>query len=258
MHNPDDTLRSDAMPPRAMDRGLDGEAMRRRIASRLFGEPAEPVRIDRFRVVGKLGAGGMGVVLSAVDEDLERPVAIKILANERMRSDSAEHARLVREARALAKLSHPNVVQVYEVGEYEGGVFIAMELVRGTNLRQWLAAARRPLPAILERFLAAAHGLAAAHRVGVVHRDFKPSNALVGEDGRVRIADFGLARGPLSAGPIREAAQVPPSINSTPDASAVGTPAYMSPEQLRGDEVDARSDQFSFCVAPQGKPRGSI
>ena len=249
MNNPDDTLRSDAMPPRAMDRGLDGEAMRRRIASRLFGEPAEPVRIDRFRVVGKLGAGGMGVVLSAVDEDLERPVAIKILANERMRSDSAEHARLVREARALAKLSHPNVVQVYEVGEYEGGVFIAMELVRGTNLRQWLAAARRPLPAILERFLAAAHGLAAAHRVGVVHRDFKPSNALVGEDGRVRIADFGLARGPLTTSPLREPAQVPPSLNSTTDASAVGTPAYMSPEQLRGDEVDARSDQFSFCVA---------
>src|SRR5688572_13718842 len=202
MHIPDDTPVTAGMPPRAMDRGLDGEAMRRRIAARLFDEPAEPVRVGRFRVVGNLGEGGMGVVLAAVDEDLDRQVAIKILRGERMRSDTDEHARLVREARALAKLSHPNVVQVYEVGEFDGGVFIAMELVRGTNLRQWLAAERRSLPAILERFLAAAHGLHAAHRVGVVHRDFKPSNALVGEDGRVRIADFGLARGlwPASTG----------------------------------------------------------
>ena len=254
------------MPPRAMDRGLDGEAMRRRIASRLFGEPDEPVRVGRFRVTGRLGEGGMGVVLAAVDEDLDRPVAIKIVGTECLRSDSDEHERLVREARALAKLSHPNVVQVYEVGEYEGGVFIAMELVRGITLRQWLAAERRSHAAVLERFLAAAHGLAAAHRVGVVHRDFKPSNALVGEDDRVRIADFGLARG---LAPVASSSRDSSSRLSRPDPSSrsaasgkpgqsgsgstrqhtVGTPAYMSPEQLRGAEVDERSDQYSFCVA---------
>jgi tetratricopeptide (TPR) repeat protein/predicted Ser/Thr protein kinase len=252
MHLGDDTMRSNAMPPRAMDRGLDSEAMRRRIASRLFGEPAEPVRVGRFRVTGKLGEGGMGVVLAAIDEDLDRPVAVKIVGTDRLRSDSDEHDRLVREARALAKLSHPNVVQVYEVGEYEGGVFIAMELVHGTNLRQWLAAERRTQTEILERFLAAARGLAAAHRVGVVHRDFKPSNALVGEDDRVRIADFGLARGMSHAPSPGHALSSDPGASSTFSSSrrsAVGTPAYMSPEQLRGAEVDERSDQYSFCVA---------
>lgn len=247
------TPQRSGMPSRAMDRGLDGEAMRRRIAAHLFDEPLEPVRVGRFRVVGTLGEGGMGVVLSAEDDALDRRVAIKILGDPRLRADPEEHARLEREARTLAKLSHPNVVQVYEVGEHDGGIFIAMELVRGMNLRAWLAVRPRSLDEILEQFLAAAHGLDAAHRVGVIHRDFKPSNALVGEDGRVRIADFGLARAlsPASTttdrrGPGRADDA---SCGSETRITPVGTPAYMSPEQLAGDPLDERSDQYSFFVA---------
>lgn len=240
-------------PTSAPPRDLDGEAMRRRISARLFGGEAEPVLIGRFQVLETLGQGGMGVVYAARDAQLDRQVALKVIRDDVLDGDASERARLLREARALARLSHPNVVQVHEVGEHEGAVFIVMELVHGTTLGQWLAARERPLAAVLARFVEAAQGLDAAHRVGIVHRDFKPTNALVGADGRVRIVDFGLARGesreaelttggPREAGPGSEA-------SSTGTATRAGTPAYMSPEQVVGARCDARSDQFSFCVA---------
>ena len=248
----DETGQPGAPPAVAEPRDLEGEAMRRRIASRLFGAAFEAVWLGRFRIIEALGAGGMGVVHAAEDTKLDRRVAIKVLRDERLRNDPQERARLLREARALAKLSHPNVVQVHEVGEHDGGVFIVMELVRGATLREWLATAPRSLAEIIARFVEAGEGLAAAHRVGVVHRDFKPANVLVGEDGRLRIVDFGLARGVVEAAPdtVPEAASAAASV-SAPGVPATmrpaGTPGYMSPEQALGEACDARSDQFSFC-----------
>ncbi|MDC0721292.1 serine/threonine-protein kinase [Nannocystis sp. bb15-2] len=233
-------------------RDLEGEAMSRRIAWRLFGETSETVTIGRFRVCETLGQGGMGVVYAAEDEQLDRRVALKVIRPEVVAHAPGERGRLLREARALARLSHPNVVQVYEVGEHEEGVFIVMELVPGTTLAHWLVGGSRSLEDILRRFVEAAHGLEAAHRAGIVHRDFKPANALVGEDGRVRIVDFGLARGerlqaPASAPASGSVDWAAPAAVTT--GSLAGTPAYMSPEQLSGAACDARSDQFSFCVA---------
>jgi tetratricopeptide (TPR) repeat protein/predicted Ser/Thr protein kinase len=233
-------------------RELDAEAMRRRIGARLFGEVHDDVLIGRFRVLETLGEGGMGVVYAAEDAQLGRQVAIKAIRGERLRVHPGERARLLREARSLARLSHPNVVQVYEVGEDSAGVFIVMELVRGTTLRRWLDEEHPTLTAVLARFIEAGRGLDAAHQVGIVHRDFKPSNALVGADGRVRIVDFGLARGDAPPGdptpaPGDAGDHSAESIVAT--APQAGTPAYMSPEQALGAPCDARSDQFSFCVA---------
>ncbi|MFY0533869.1 serine/threonine-protein kinase [Nannocystis pusilla] len=154
----------------------------------------------------------------------------------------------MREAQMQAKLSHPNVVQIHEVSESEGGLFIVMELVKGATLREWLDREARPLAAILERFVEAARGLSAAHQAGIVHRDFKLANAMVGEDGRVRIADFGLAVGDQSqqeTEPERTAGAAAAGHTS----KHAGTPTYMSPEQVRGRDCDARSDQYSFAVA---------
>ncbi|HRI07840.1 MAG TPA: serine/threonine-protein kinase, partial [Nannocystaceae bacterium] len=232
---------------------LSAEAMRRRLRASLFGDPIAPLMIARFEVLDTLGEGGMGIVHAALDPELDRVVAIKVIRDDR---DDRYRDRLLREARALARVSHPNVVQVHEVGETSEGVFIAMEYVPGTTLGRWLQAAPRGLDEILDKFTEAARGLAAAHRAGLVHRDFKPANALVGEDGRVRIADFGLARpvGPPHASPssphLRSTLRRRGSGDSDTDTGVVaGTPAYMPPEQLRGLDVDARSDVFAFCIA---------
>lgn len=185
--------RMDALLPRALEPDIEAEAMRRRLAARLFGAASPPLAIGRFHVREVLGSGGMGIVYAAQDTRLERQVALKLLRGDLVPTEPRERERLLDEARALARLSHPNVVQVHEVGEHDGGVFIVMEQIRGATLRQWLDVEKRSLPEILERFVQAARGLDAAHRLGIVHRDFKPTNALVGEDGRVRIVDFGLA-----------------------------------------------------------------
>ena len=186
-----------------------------------------------------LGAGGMGTVYLARDTRLDRDVALKL-----HRSAAADH-RLHREAIAMAKLAHPNVVTVFEVGELDGRPFVAMEYVRGTTLRAWLGARERPPREALGVLLAAGEGLAAAHDAGLVHRDVKPDNIFVGEDGRVRIGDFGLAQ--LSRG----AAAAVHTRSETREVAGliVGTPAYMAPEQIEGRELDARTDQFAFCVA---------
>nr|WP_276604462.1 protein kinase [Nannocystis sp. RBIL2] len=212
--------------------------------------PAD-IRLGRFTLLRVLGRGGMGVVYTAYDELLDRIVAIKMVRSDR--DDAHLLARVLREAKALAKLSHPNVVQIHDVGESDGQVFIAMEYVDGPTLRAWIEARREAgarwhelLPALID----AGRGLQAAHSAGLVHRDFKPDNVLVGADGRARVLDFGLvaARG-----------EPPPTRPGTPLSSTeqlltrtgaiLGTPAYMSPEQWLGRQADARSDQYSFCAA---------
>ncbi|MFL6260589.1 MAG: protein kinase domain-containing protein [Thermoanaerobaculia bacterium] len=211
--------------------------------------------VGRYVVLDRIGAGGMGVVYAAYDPELDRRVAVKLLRPDRFSSE-AGRLRLLREAQALARLTHPNVVAVYDAGTFGERVFVAMELVEGETLRQWLRAEPRSWREVLDRFLPAGRGLAAAHAAGLVHRDFKPENVLLGKDGRVRVVDFGLAKA------LADAAEEPPAGGEEAEESGgalltpltewgvvLGTPAYMAPEQLRGIAADARSDQFSFCVA---------
>ncbi|MEZ4430265.1 MAG: serine/threonine-protein kinase, partial [Nannocystaceae bacterium] len=216
--------------------------------------PESPARIGRFVVLGRLGEGGMGTVFSAYDNDLDRKVAIK-LVRPTLRERFGSRARVLREAQAMARISHPNVVQIYEVGEYERLVYVAMEFVKGETLGAWIErGGPRSRQELLDAFIAAARGLAAAHAAGVVHRDFKPDNVLIGEDGRVLVVDFGIARAPAEGERDASATRQPPSGGSvlatplTATGALMGTPAYMSPEQYRGAAVDARADQFSLCV----------
>lgn len=256
-----------------------------------FAPLTRGTRVGRFLVLGLVGKGGMGEVYAAHDPELDRKVAIKLL---RAASDGSgqtggdARTRLIREAQAIAKVSHPNVVVVYEVGTFEGRVFIAMEFVEGHTLGYWLLAGNRTTAQILEAFGAAGRGLAAAHEKDLVHRDFKPDNAMVATNGHVRVMDFGLARiaigrvsgsNPQARTPpaplaivkgggeddfvstriLRDETPPPASTatlnterhvwNLTMEGTILGTPAYMSPEQFRGEMADARSDQFSFCVA---------
>ena len=208
--------------------------------------------IGRFVVLEQIGAGGMGVVFAAYDPELDRRIALKILSHRA--GDERARQRLQREAQAMARLAHPNVVTIFDVGLIEEQVYVAMEFVDGTTLRGWLAT-QAPWRDVVEIFVAAGRGLAAAHAAGVVHRDFKPDNALVGKDGRVRVVDFGLAstasRGLESAAPALRSGLISSDLirGLTIDGSVLGTPAYMAPEQHDGAEVDARADQFAFCVA---------
>jgi serine/threonine-protein kinase len=252
--------------------------------------------IDRYVILDVLGEGGMGVVYRAYDPDLDRRVALKCVLPQREGEEGANKGRerLLREAQALAQLSHPNVVAIYDVGTVGERVFIAMELVEGATVKQWLREQPRSQAQIVSVFLEAGEGLAAAHRAGLVHRDFKPDNVIIGADGRVRVIDFGLARTPVPATgvapsgemPVSQPAKTPPDDGSprrpvevspaqparkaTPPAissepwesgghlwstpltqagAVVGTPPYMAPEQFRGGEVDAFTDQFSYAVS---------
>ncbi|MEZ4450656.1 MAG: serine/threonine-protein kinase [Nannocystaceae bacterium] len=202
-------------------------------------------RIGRYMVLRLLGEGGMGTVFAAYDEELDRKVAIKLLRTD-ARGAPLDRGWLMVEAKAMARISHPNVVQIYDVGEAEGQVFVAMELIQGVTVRDWLRAAPRSWREILAVFVEAGRGLAAVHDADLVHRDFKPHNVLVGADGRARIVDFGLAAHPSSVGPSSGSARLHDSHVSK---TTLGTPAYMSPEQHGGGETDARSDQFAFSVA---------
>ncbi len=222
-------------------------------------EPELAGHIARFRILDRLGRGGMGVVYSAYDPELDRKVAIKLLRPD-VRQGLAErdaHTRLLREAQAMARLSDPNVIVVHEVGMVGDRVFVAMEYVDGMTLGQWLGAEKRGWRAVLDVFIKAGSGLAAAHRAELAHRDFKPDNVLLGHDGRVRVLDFGLARSLTDeaeaatvTAPLRERPELD-TLNTplTRTGAVMGTPAYMSPEQYIGHPADARSDQFSFCVA---------
>ncbi|MDB4954118.1 MAG: Serine/threonine kinase [Myxococcales bacterium] len=199
---------------------------------------------ERYVIESLLGRGGMGTVYLARDLSLGREVALKL-----HRAGSGND-RLHREAIAMAKLAHPNVVTVFEVGTFEDRLYVAMEYVRGETLRGWLASAPRSWREIVELLLHAGDGLAAAHAAGLVHRDFKPENVLVGDGDRPRVSDFGLARvdtrpsGPIA--PVAGTSSLDTPITQT--GALMGTPAYMAPEQLASGAIDARSDQFAFCV----------
>ncbi|MBK7864007.1 MAG: serine/threonine protein kinase [Archangiaceae bacterium] len=198
---------------------------------RADGEPEElkrGVAINRYVLLEVVGRGGMGVVYAAYDPALDRRIALKLLRSDR---GGHGHERLLKEAQRQARFAHPNVVTVHDVGTFAGQVFIAMEFM-STSLRDWWSQGERTAAEIVSMFVAAGEGIAAAHALGLVHRDFKPENVLIGADGRPRVSDFGLAE--------NEEAAV---------GHAVGTPAYMAPEQARRERVDARADQFSFCVA---------
>lgn len=215
--------------------------------------------LGRYVILERVATGGMGTVYAAYDPQLDRRIALKVIRT-RGGAQVSERAkaRLHLEARALARLNHPNVVTVHEVDEDAGRVFVAMEFVEGLELTAWLATTRS-WQAILEVFVAAAKGLAAAHGAGLVHRDFKPPNVLVGADGRVRVADFGIARR-ADDGALDErlgSAELPAVLeHATPDppevrtgSQVLGTPAYMAPEQARGGVADARADQFSWAAS---------
>jgi tetratricopeptide (TPR) repeat protein len=209
--------------------------------------------ISRYVVRERIGHGSMGVVYAAYDPELDRQVALKLLRPEGRHVEELRR-RLLREAQALARLSHPNVVAVHDVGTCGDGVFLALELVEGTTLSDWLTEPR-PWQEVLRVFREAGQGLAAAHAAGLVHRDFKPANVLVGREGRARVTDFGLARpknqvdtsGEPSAS--RGSLAGPEFSSLTQTGMLMGTPVYMAPSQLRGEAADELSDQFSFCVA---------
>jgi eukaryotic-like serine/threonine-protein kinase len=223
----------------------------------ISGNPAEdasggdlPVgrgtRIGRYLVANLVGAGGMGAVYAARDPELDRCVAIKLLHHHVGESERA--CRLLREAQAMARLVHPNVVQVYDVGEHGSRTFIAMELVEGRTLRSWAQEPGRRSWEIAAAFIEAGRGLEAAHEAGLLHRDFKPDNVFIANDGKVKVGDFGLAC------PLDPAA---PSFASAPDLSGPhtrsgqvgGTPAYLAPEVIAGGPPSMASDQFAFCVS---------
>ncbi len=220
--------------------------------------------VGRYIVIGLVGRGGMGDVYSAFDPELNRKVALKLIKGEAERADDQARKRLLREAKAAARLSHANVVVVYDAGTIGDRVFIAMEFIEGQTLHEWVKAAPRSWQELVDAFLAAGRGLAAAHAAGLVHRDFKPHNVMVATDGTVRVMDFGLAserseqndvdRDGAEADRSRAALAAFPELHGTVAAAMtrtgmlVGTPAYMAPEQFRAERADERSDQFSFCV----------
>ncbi|HEY5946032.1 MAG TPA: serine/threonine-protein kinase [Kofleriaceae bacterium] len=216
--------------------------------------------VGRYEIREALAEGGMGAVYAAYDPQLGRKIALKFVRVSGRNPASLRDARerLLREAQAIAQLSHPNVVAAHDVGTADGDVFIAMELVDGSTLREWLTAEPRRLADKLSVMIDAGRGLAAAHRAGLVHRDFKPSNVLVGNDGRVRIVDFGLARSARGGAAadaettpdhdLESSGSGPLGAQLTQAGMILGTPQYMSPEQFRGADVDAKSDQYSFAV----------
>jgi hypothetical protein len=217
--------------------------------------------IGRFVVLGVLGSGGMGVVYSAYDPQLDRRVAIKLLTGEAGNVVDSR-TRLLREAQAMAKIHHPNVISVHEVGTLGDQVYLAMEFADGGTLRDWIAAKPRELREILGVFAEAGRGLAAAHAAGLVHRDFKPDNVLLSSDGGARVTDFGLvgviaeptttpgAAAAVELGELSQSGRTTPLTEDLTRTGAImGTPRYMAPEQFRGAGATDRTDQFSFCVA---------
>ena len=224
----------------------------------LFAGEPRPTRLGNYVIIRRIGGGAMGDVYLGHHEELDRQAAIK-LVRPAAEDNTIERQRLLREARVLARIDHPNVIAVHDSGTHDNRVYLAMEYVKGTTLGEWQKT--RPWRPVLDAYLAAGRGLHAVHSVvlgddsdpnaaprGLCHRDFKPDNVLVSDAGEVRVADFGLAV--PTRRPAADAAVVRPlDIRLTADCSVVGTPLYISPEQLAGSPGDARSDQYSFCVA---------
>ncbi|MBK8240103.1 MAG: serine/threonine protein kinase [Deltaproteobacteria bacterium] len=217
--------------------------------------PIEPGDfVGRFRVRERIGEGGMGVVFAAEDPELGRVVAIKLLRPVQGSESEQQQKRMLREAQALARVSHRNLVMVFDVGSIRGRVWIAMEYVAGVTLETWLAAEHRTCGEIVQVFCEAARGLAAVHAVGLVHRDFKPGNVLVRADGTVQVLDFGLATQAGDDVVPQQDGRARPDLDAlaatlTTTGAFMGTPAYMAPEQFLFQPTDGRSDQFSVCVA---------
>lgn len=247
-------------------RALAAEAAARAALFGTTGPDTAPIRLgDRFRLCEPLGRGGQGSVWRAVDERLDRDVAIKLARPQPAHARAHARARLraiQAEARALGRMRHPNVVEVFDVGVWSDGplpgicgadeevAYFVMERVEGTTLDRWLAARPRTVAEILAVMQQVAAGLQAAHELSLVHRDVKPTNILVGADGRARVGDFGLAM--LGADPSLEPASTERSLDGTSTRGTgpgvVGTPSYMAPEQLAGVPIDARADQFALAV----------
>lgn len=233
--------------------GLESLELRNSLERKLFGETAI-THVGRYEIEGRLGSGAMGTVFRARDPALSRTVAVKVLASAATPSNrDAFVEALLAEAKTLAQLSHPNVVAVHDVGTHDGHVFIAMECVEGITLREWYRSSRgqrRRLETGVRLLEQAARGLAAAHALGIIHRDFKPENVLIGDDGRVRVVDFGLAVSPQTAPDLE--ATISGEVDdplATGAGEIVGTPAYMAPEQFSGRHVTAAADQFALCTA---------
>jgi len=214
------------------------------VAEEAQSQPAAPGElVGRYQIIEVLGRGGMGTVYAAHDPGLDRRVALKLI------DVSREQQRLIREAKALAKLAHPNVVAVHEAGTYQRRTFLAMELVDGWTLRRWIEQSPRTWRDIVAMYTQAARGLAAAHNAGLVHRDFKPDNVLVGRDGRARVLDFGLVSEAGASTPAPAEAPILDEPRLTQTGAVMGTPAYMAPEQFVSSLTDARTDQFAFAIA---------
>jgi tetratricopeptide (TPR) repeat protein len=237
---------------------LEANRVLGRVLEVVLEQPVEPIRAGRYVLLDPLGSGGLGTVYAAWDPEIDRKVAIKLIRADATDGVDDVQARLRREAQALAKIAHSNVVTIFDVGTFRDQLFLAMELVEGLTLRRWLAEAPRGWREIRAVFVQAGRGLAAVHEAGLVQRDFKPQNVIVGRDGVVKVLDFGLARAIAGA-------STSPTIASAPATSAsssslvdvqitmpgllAGTPAYMAPEQCRPGPIDAHADQFAFCVA---------
>ncbi|MCH9682406.1 MAG: serine/threonine-protein kinase [Deltaproteobacteria bacterium] len=243
---------ADSVDPRCLTlQEVAAEDQRNTNAWDPFHADEHPAKLGRFTVLEPIGHGAMGSVLAAYDDELDRKVAIKIMVDGHG-ANTAHRIRFEREAQALARLSHPNVVPVYEVGEADGRLFLAMELIRGQSLDVW-AKSEHDWSTVLDVYVQAGRGLAAAHRAGLVHRDLKPHNIMRGEDGAVKVLDFGLVRlvdaHEPSIGTTTDDASSTAGSTITRAGTIVGTPRYMAPEQRRGEACDERSDQYSFCMA---------
>jgi len=236
---PEDAIPAALRSARPAHDDIAAAVARARVARTLFGEAA-PVRIGRYEVESKAGAGGGGEVFVARDPELSRRVAIKLVRA------GGDRDRMLAEGHALARLSHPNIVPVYDAGTLDDQIYVVMELVEGDTLRAYCDANDRSVREIVRAYRQAAEGLDAAHRAGFIHRDFKPDNALVGRDGRVRVVDFGLARGGIENGgpePVESASPVAVT------HAGLGTPRYMAPEQAAAVQLTAAVDQYAFCAS---------
>jgi serine/threonine protein kinase len=223
---------------------------RQLLITKMFGGESKPTRLGRYVIHEELGRGGMGVVYKAHDPELNRHVAIKLITKD----DAKMRDRFRREAQAIAKVKHPNVIDVYDTHVDENGrPFIVMEYVDGTNLKDWIQASPREISDIFKTFAAAGRGLAVVHDEGIVHHDFKPENVLIGKDGRVRVADFGLAKASDEMFNILDSNRNDDAFkyDITQTGALLGTVPYMAPELLirGGARGNIRTDQFAFCVS---------
>ena len=243
-------VRGESQTPPQFPAGTPSLPLVARVEKSLVG-----TRMGRYEIRSLLGSGGMGQVFAAYDAELDRSIALKVLRPELARAASVLADRLVRESRLMAKIAHPSVITVYDIGREGDAVFIAMELIRGETLGELIGRAKpgwREIATIFER---AGQGLAAAHDAGIVHRDFKPENVLVeSEDGHVTkivVTDFGIAMAAVLAEAVHEVQQqgTKKDVRLTAPGVVIGTPAYMAPEQLAAGQVDRRADVFAFSVS---------